>query len=140
VERGFRHKTNKLKSFRYRCRDLLCMRLGMRPGGIGRVGPFGEVPGESAVLSRFRHRSLLRLATIAALAASFALVGCGRKGGLDPPPSAWVSPPPQAEPTLGEVNDPNAPGFRRAPRQTAVAPAPTSGPDQRTFILDPLIK
>jgi predicted small lipoprotein YifL len=100
-------------------------------------------------LTRFRDRSLLRrgtrlatrVATIAALTAAFALAGCGRKGPLDPPPSASISPPPQHEPTLGEVNDPNAPGFRRAPRQTAVAPAPTSTPaDQRTFILDPLIK
>ena len=105
-----------------------------------------DAVGECAVLSRFRDRSLLRhgsvrLATIAALAAGFALVGCGRKGGLDPPPSASISPPPQAEPTLGEVNDPNTPGFRRAPRQTAVAPAPTSAAaEKRTFILDPLIK
>jgi predicted small lipoprotein YifL len=113
----------------------------MRSGGIGRVGPFGEVPGESAVLSRFRDRPLLRLATIAALTAAFALAGCGRKGPLDPPPSAWTSPPPQAEPTLGEVNDPNTPGFRRAPRQTAAAPAPTDPPlEKRSFILDPLIK
>jgi predicted small lipoprotein YifL len=110
------------------------------------VGLFWELPGECAVLSRFRDRSLrhrsLRVAAIAALAAAFALAGCGRKGGLDPPPSASISPPPQAEPTLGEVNDPNTPGFRRAPRQTAVAPAPNSGPppEKRTFILDPLIK
>jgi predicted small lipoprotein YifL len=92
-------------------------------------------------LSRFRDRSLLRLATIAALTAAFALAGCGRKGPLDPPPSASISPPPQNEPTLGETNDPNMPGFRRAPRQTAVAPAPTSvPPEKRSFILDPLIK
>jgi len=41
------------------------------------------------VLSRDR-RPLLRLALIGALAASFALAACGRKGPLDPPPSASV--------------------------------------------------
>jgi predicted small lipoprotein YifL len=35
-----------------------------------------------------RTRSLTRLALIGALAASFALAGCGRKGPLDPPPGA----------------------------------------------------
>ena len=93
-------------------------------------------------MNRFRNRSLLRLAALAALAATFALAGCGRKGPLDPPPSASISPPPQNEPSLGETNDPNTPGFRRAPRQTAVAPAPTttSPAEKRSFILDPLIK
>jgi predicted small lipoprotein YifL len=93
-------------------------------------------------LNRFRDHWLLRLAAIAALSAAFALAGCGRKGPLDPPPSASISPPPQNEPSLGEVNDPNTPGFRRAPRQTAVAPAPTTATpaDKRSFILDPLIK
>ena len=33
----------------------------------------------------------LRLALIGALAASFALAACGRKGPLDPPPSASVA-------------------------------------------------
>jgi predicted small lipoprotein YifL len=47
----------------------------------------------------------LRLATIGALALSLALGACGRKGALDPPPGAWVSPPgttPIAQPAQGE--------------------------------------
>ena len=91
-------------------------------------------------MNRFRDRWLVRLAAIAALSAAFALAGCGRKGPLDPPPSASISPPPQNEPSLGEVNDPNTPGFRRAPRQTAVAPTTATPAEKRSFILDPLIK
>ena len=34
-----------------------------------------------------------RLTVIGVLAAAFALTGCGRKGPLDPPPGAWVTPP-----------------------------------------------
>ncbi|HET9716099.1 MAG TPA: lipoprotein [Pseudolabrys sp.] len=33
----------------------------------------------------------LRLALVAAMATSFALVGCGRKGPLDPPPAASLA-------------------------------------------------
>jgi predicted small lipoprotein YifL len=42
------------------------------------------------VLSRDR-RPYLRLALIGALVASFALAACGRKGPLDPPPSASLA-------------------------------------------------
>jgi predicted small lipoprotein YifL len=94
-------------------------------------------------VSRFGHRQLPRLAAFAALGATLALAGCGRKGPLDPPPSAALPPPPSAaQPSLGENSDPNAPGFRRAPRATAAAPTATvpSAADPRTFILDPLIK
>jgi predicted small lipoprotein YifL len=38
--------------------------------------------------ARVLSRPFFRLAVIGALAASFALGGCGRKGPLDPPPSA----------------------------------------------------
>ena len=41
-------------------------------------------------MSRDR-RPFLRLALIGALAASFVLAACGRKGPLDPPPSASVA-------------------------------------------------
>lgn len=92
-------------------------------------------------MSPVGHRSLLRVAVLAAFGAALALAGCGRKAGLDPPPSAAVSPPPQAEPTLGELNDPNAPGYRRAPREAVVAsPSAQPVPQKRTFILDPLIQ
>ena len=44
----------------------------------------------------FRDRPLFRLALVGALAASFALTGCGRKGPLDPPPGASIANEPQA--------------------------------------------
>jgi len=93
-------------------------------------------------VNRFRHSLPLRLAAIVALGATLALAGCGRKGPLDPPPSASISPPPPTEPSLGENNDPNVPGFRRPPREAAMAPAPatTAPPEQRSFFLDFLIK
>ena len=92
-------------------------------------------------MSPVGHRSLLRVALLAALGAALALGGCGRKAGLDPPPSAAVSPAPPAEPTLGELSDPNAPGYRRAPREAVVvSPSTQPVPQKRTFILDPLIQ
>ena len=74
-------------------------------------------------MSRDR-RLFLRLALIGALAASFALAACGRKGPLDPPPSASLAgeqPTPGAQATPGaQVNrgpigpdgKPIAPGMR----------------------------
>jgi predicted small lipoprotein YifL len=94
-------------------------------------------------LTGYCARLLVRLAVFAALGAALALGGCGRKGPLDPPPSAAISPaPPANQPTLGETEDPNMTGFRRPPpAATVVQPAPSPAPaDKRTFILDPLIK
>ncbi len=92
-------------------------------------------------LIRFDDRTALRLAAFVALAAALALAGCGRKGPLDPPPSAVIAPAPEG-PSLGDNADPNmAGGYRRAPSSTVTA-QPT-GPlpaDRRSFILDPLIK
>ena len=39
-------------------------------------------------LSHFCDRPFVRLALLGALAAAFALAGCGRKGPLDPPPAS----------------------------------------------------
>jgi predicted small lipoprotein YifL len=55
------------------------------------------------------HRPFFRLALIGALAASFALAACGRKGPLDPPPSASLAgeqaaPGGQAPPVGAQVN------------------------------------
>src|ERR1700720_2988016 len=61
-------------TFRFRLRPAICYVWG-RPWG-------------SVSLTRFGDRRLARLAMIAALAAAFALAGCGRKGPLDAPPSA----------------------------------------------------
>jgi predicted small lipoprotein YifL len=51
------------------------------------------VPSSQGVrcLSRFHDRRFLRLALIAAFAATLGLGACGRKGPLDPPPSASVA-------------------------------------------------
>jgi predicted small lipoprotein YifL len=69
--------------------------------------------------------SPLRLAVIGALALSFALSGCGRKGGLDPPPrsvaqSNGQQQPQQdpsqraaAEPTEDEFGDPRVPAGQK---------------------------
>ncbi len=90
---------------------------------------------------RFDNRAALRLAAFTALAAALALGGCGRKGPLDPPPSAAIAPAPEG-PALGEANDPALTGgYRRAPSATVTAqPTGPLPPDKRSFILDPLIK
>jgi predicted small lipoprotein YifL len=92
-------------------------------------------------LTRFGDRRLARLAMIAALGAAFALAGCGRKGPLDPPPSAaLVQPGPGDQPSLGDANDPNMTGFLRAPSATRSAPPPAPAPaEKRNFILDFLV-
>jgi predicted small lipoprotein YifL len=75
-------------------------------------------------LSRDRHL-LLRLALIGALATSSALAACGRKGPLDPPPSASLAGE-QAAPAapagatanrgpIGPDGKPIAPGMRDKP-------------------------
>jgi predicted small lipoprotein YifL len=92
-------------------------------------------------LTRYCDRLLVRLAAFAALGAALALGGCGRKGPLDPPPSAAISPaPPANQPALGETDDPNMTGFRRPPPATTVMQPATPSSPPRTFILDPLIK
>ncbi len=76
-----------------------------------------------------------------ALILSLALAGCGRKGPLDPPPSAAVPPPPAAAPSPGPARfiDPTTPlgGAQPAPVQTTVAAPP---PPKKTFVLDPLLQ
>ena len=54
-----------------------------------------------------------QLAMISALAAAFALGGCGRKGPLDPPPGTAGAPPPK----------PANAGFGLSPMATQEAPA-----------------
>lgn len=87
-------------------------------------------------------RRLARLAAIAALAA-LALAGCGRKGALDPPPSATLSSnqPVAVPPSLGEQPTPFG-GV--APSEPPPAPPPAAGApvpaEKKTFILDPLLK
>jgi predicted small lipoprotein YifL len=81
-----------------------------------------------------------RLALVAAMTAALGLAACGRKGPLDPPPSAGLAPPPAyaPRPSLGEENyGPAPPPVER----TAVAapPAAATPPPPKTFFLDFLL-
>ena len=71
--------------------------------------------------------SLLRLAAIGALALSFALTACGRKGPLDLPPSAAAQPPsPQQRAESGPAEDEHG------------LPPPAQG-QRKSFFLDWLL-
>jgi predicted small lipoprotein YifL len=67
--------------------------------------------------------ALPRLAVASALAASLVLAGCGRKAGLDPPPTASVAP-------TTTIDGQPAP---------AAQPDGTTPPPKRRFILDWLL-
>jgi predicted small lipoprotein YifL len=98
------------------------------------------------------HRLGFGSALVLALVLPLALAACGRKGPLDPPPSAELppAPPPGAAPASGVAPgprtyvDPLTPigtAQQQAPPvvATQALPAPTQ-PANRTFILDPLIR
>jgi len=71
----------------------------------------GPIEGVSA-LSFWSDRRLTRIAVIGALVAALGLTGCGRKGGLDPPPGASVvdqGPPPAGPAAVGPDGRPLAP-------------------------------
>ena len=74
-------------------------------------------------------RSLARVAVVSALVAALGLAGCGRKGGLDLPPSAAVSDPgPAADPKQASAIGPDGKPI-----------APTRGPKTPT-VLDWLVE
>ncbi len=84
-----------------------------------------------------------RALLVGALVAGFALGGCGRKGALDPPPSAAISgdQPMNAPPSLGEPPNP----FSSAPPNESLPPVPSTTPtgpqaQKKNFILDPLLR
>jgi predicted small lipoprotein YifL len=79
-----------------------------------------------------------------ALVLPLALTACGRKGPLDPPPSAELPPAPAVAPGPQSYVDPLTPigtAQQAAPPvvATQALPAPTQ-PANKTFILDPLIR
>ena len=82
-----------------------------------------------------------RIALLGALLAALGLGGCGRKGALDPPPSASIANPQAA-------NSPPALGEQPSPFETAspgehsdgAAAASQAPPAKKTFILDWLLK
>jgi len=85
-----------------------------------------------------------RLALLAAMTAALGLAACGRKGPLDPPPSAAITPPPaySPRPSLGEENyGPVPPPAGDHTRTAAAAPPPPAAapPPPKTFFLDFLL-
>jgi len=75
---------------------------------------YGAASQEGFRVIRWFDRSSAKVAIIAALVAAFGLAGCGRKGGLDPPPAAAVGDPalaplPDGRPALGPDGRPIAP-------------------------------
>jgi predicted small lipoprotein YifL len=89
-----------------------------------------------------RRIDRLRLVALAAVmvAAGLALAACGRKGPLDAPPSAALTPPAAARPSLGEESDnPAAQSGTSVPARTQ-ASAPAAPPPRKTsFFLDFLL-
>ncbi len=81
-------------------------------------------------MSHFPDRLFFRLALAGALAAAFGLAACGRKGPLDPPPSA-VSATGKQEPANTSLI--NSPFEKRAGK-----PQRNQVPD-KSFALDPLL-
>jgi predicted small lipoprotein YifL len=91
-----------------------------------------------------QHRLAVRRALAVALVLPLVLTACGRKGGLDPPPSSELpaAPAPAASPPAQRSYlDPLTPiGTAQQAQPVAQAlPAPTQ-PAAKTFILDPLIR
>jgi len=79
-------------------------------------------------------------ALAATLVLSLCLVACGRKGPLDPPPSAAIPPGPATGPAPARYVDPTTPFGGPQPAQVqASQAAPASPPLSKSFILDPLI-
>ncbi len=84
-------------------------------------------------MSHFPDRLFFRLALVGALAVSLGLAACGRKGPLDPPPSA-VSATGKEEPTnTALIRSP-----LEKPGDTAQSDAGNQVPNE-PFVLDPLL-
>jgi len=82
-------------------------------------------------LSVFSDQRLVRLAAVGVLAAALGLSACGRKGPLDPPPSAAI---PMQEPVPGQAPDamqptglPGQAGPAMVGRESAPAAPPPTG-------------
>ena len=80
-------------------------------------------------MSSLSNRRLARIAVIGALVAALGLAGCGRKGGLDPPPGASI-----AEPSAGAQPEPGSAAGGPAIGPDGKAMAPSQGPRRSTPI------
>jgi predicted small lipoprotein YifL len=81
-------------------------------------------------VSHFPDRLFFRLALIGALTASLGLAACGRKGPLDPPPSAVSATGKQEPANTALMRSP----FERPAAQSSAAKVPN-----KHFVLDPLL-
>jgi len=78
------------------------------------------------------------------MVAALGLAACGRKGPLDPPPTAGLTTPQSytSRPSLGEESGSLAPppvGERAPARPAGAAPATASPPPKKDFFLDFLL-
>jgi predicted small lipoprotein YifL len=73
-------------------------------------------------LSSMPDPRLVRIAVIGALVAALGLAGCGRKGGLDPPPGATAAADQSAPPGAAPPASPDAlpPSTQPLPRRTPI--------------------
>lgn len=85
-------------------------------------------------------------ALVVALIAPLALGACGRKGALDPPPSAATPPPPALQPqpapsTTGLIDPltPTGEAQQALPPPVQTTQAPPARAQRSGFLLDPLI-
>ena len=86
-------------------------------------------------MSLFCDRPFLRLALIGVTVASLMLAGCGRKGPLDPPPSASLASEPQAnQPAPVGAADPLVAPIGQTRDNTSGQPQATPGPNKRIFL------
>jgi predicted small lipoprotein YifL len=83
-------------------------------------------------LNRHSHRPSFRVALCGALAVLLALAGCGRKGALDPPPSAASATGKQPQTDTSLIRSPFG-----GPAEASTQAAPKSS--NKNFILDPLL-
>ncbi len=83
-------------------------------------------------MSHFPDRLFFRLALIGALAAAFGLTACGRKGPLDPPPSAVSATGKQEPANTSLISSPFEKPAGKAQSNASKVP-------DKSFVLDPLL-
>ena len=83
-------------------------------------------------MNRVLDRRYGRIALIGALVASLGLAACGRKGPLDPPPSASVAGEQQASPPTSPLVSP----IGSAPQSGKADQAVVQGPKKHIFLDD----
>ena len=73
-------------------------------------------------MSSMSDPRLVRIAVIGALVAALGLAGCGRKGGLDPPPATAAAADPSVAPGAAPPASPDAlpPPVQPTPRRTPI--------------------